>query len=168
MNYLSIGLPTDRIVYSVFYDKKLILYGANKLDSGNELEEKELIYNSIKMILKEHNIDIVAVKWVDYMHLKRKKALDLVSYRTLIKLACAELNVVYVELETYGWERYLEEITAKDKISIIKQGYNIKEVSNSKYVEKDFEPIADCIMLGEALAHKRLIAKPKQPINYKL
>lgn len=167
LNYLAIGSQVDRFVLALFNGKKLVKYGNFPFTSfnvGNMLAE---FYDRLYEIIDEKKVDVVVVKWFDYYRIERKKAFDLISYRTVIKLACSKLGVTYVEADTYGFEKYMTEITKESKIDIINKAYGLDLKVNKDFIIKDGEEVANTIMLGEAMAHQRIGKENRQYIQYK-
>jgi len=167
MNYLSIGTPTDRLAFAVFEDLRLKAYGDKLFSFTDIIYQSKETFEAIKSIIRANNIDIVVVKWIDYYRLKKGSAFDIIAFRSLIRLACATYNCIYLEVESYGWEKYILKEGKENKIDIINKGYGIDLKNNPLVHKDDQESVADAIMLGEAIAHQRLTAKPRQPINYK-
>lgn len=167
LNYLAIGSETDRFVLALFNGKTLSKYGNfpfASLNRGNVMEE---FYSRLDEILVVEEIDVVVVKWFDYYRIERKRAFDLISYRTIIKLACSRLGITYVEADSYGFEKYMTEITKESKIDIINKAYNLSLVVDRQFIRRDGEEVANTIMLGEAMAHQRISKENRQHIQYK-
>lgn len=167
MNYLAIGSETDRITYAFFMEKRLMVYDNIKFNSINESNKMLEFYSKLKHIITFHKVDILVVKWFDYYRIKRKEAFDLIGYRTIIKLVCSEHGITYIEADTYGFEKYMTEITKESKIDIINKAYELDLKVDKKFIENDGEEIANTIMLGEAIAHQRISKENRQHIQYK-
>ena len=56
--------------------------------------------------MKEHKIAFVVLQAIDFTKTKRSRALELVRVRTIIKLVCEKLGVVYTTPSTYGFDRF--------------------------------------------------------------
>ena len=168
MNYLSIGNPTDKISYAIFENSKLRAYGDYQFKSTDEINKAMELERSIMGLILNYKIDFVLVKWLDYLRLKRSLALDLVSFRSIIRLACGKTNTIYLEVDNYGWSKYLlEKNKSKYKVDVINKAYDLNLKNDINLMKGNQETIADCIMLGEAMAHNRITSKPRQPIVYK-
>ena len=167
MNYLAIGSQIDRFTIALFKDKTLARYGNIEFESINESNKMLEFYDHLGFIMETHKVDIVVVKWFDYHRIKRKQAYDLISYRTVIKLVCSKLGVTYVEADTYGFEKYMTEITKESKIDIINKAYGLYLKEDKEIIANDGEEIANTIMLGEAIAHQRISKENRQHIQYK-
>lgn len=168
MNYLAISSKTDRVGYAIFKGVKLIGYGNKPYENPDKLKQSLELEKIIDKIITFYRIDIMVVKWHDYMRMTRGKALSLISFRTILRLVCAKRGVVYLELDSYGWERFLlKDHSKKIKLEVIKSAYGIDLKDNPEIIEEDQESVADTIILGEAIAHQRIKAKPRQPIDFK-
>ena len=108
-------------------------------------------------LIIEHRVGVVATNKVAVEDYKKKDVRKIFEMRAIIELVCNQNKVVYIEQWTNGWERYITNgrNTARKKIEIVNKGYglDLKFDDNLLIGQQD---LADAIILGEAIAHRRL------------
>lgn len=143
MNVLAIGNETKEINFAIFGGE--ILKECGKI----EIVENLILHDSIYTTLKEHKIAFVVLQAIDFTKTKRSRALELVRVRTIIKLVCEKLGVVYTTPSTYGFDRFFfgdkiqEKKLEKEKLKITN---DIFDLSNTNV------DLANAIMLGWSFA----------------
>ena len=147
MKTLAIGNDTKIINFAIFYGNKLSSYG--KIEN----EANVTLYDSLSTILKENEIAFVVLQAIDFDKTTRRYALEAVKVRTVIKLVCEKLGVIYTTPSTYGFDRFF----FGDRI----QGKKLKDeklkIANDMYdLNIDNEDLAEAIILGWAFQKNQL------------
>ncbi len=157
MNILAISKSTNNISFALFQDKVLVKAQIKPFKEFESYKRKGEIYKMLLSLIAEYKIGIIVTNKVDVEDYKKKDVRKIFEMRAIIELACNQNNVVYIEQRTNGWERYITNgrNTARKKIEIVNKGYdlNLKFDDNLLIGQQD---LADAIILGEAIAHRRL------------
>ncbi len=158
MKTLAIGNETEQVCYAYFEGENLIEYG--KLQT----EHLDVLYETISAFAKDKGLSYIVVHGVDFENTKRRTALKLIRIRTIIKLICEQLGIVYATPSVHGWEKYLfgDRIQCKklalEKIEIVNRVYNIVtpglQYDSNDYQRNDLG-VADAIVMGSAFTTNR-------------
>jgi len=155
MKTLAIGNDTEQVCYAYFDGDKLTEYG--------KLQTKylDVMYETISAFAKDKGLSYIVVHGVDFENTKRRTALKLIRIRTILKLICEQLGIVYATPSVHGWEKYLfgDRIQGKklalEKIEIVNKVYDLK----LRHYELDFTAndlgVADAIVMGSAFTTNR-------------
>ena len=157
MNILAISKSTNNISFALFQDKVLATAQIKPFKEFESHKRKGEIYQMLTNLVVEYQVGVVVTHKVDVDDYKKKDVRKIFEMRAIIELVCNQNKVVYIEQGTNGWERYITNgrNTAKRKIDIVNKGYNL----NLKYDDNFLigqQDLADAIILGEAIAHRRL------------
>ena len=173
MNYLGIGLETDKVVWSVVKNDK----GGFNMNCGVEpilenqtaQQQAYYVYNFIYNLIKQYNIDFVINKWVNLNTYKKHNAFDLIRLKEKLLIACGKTNAIFIEPDTYGWEIYLaEKSKTKNKLAIIYKAYNIYLPNLfPNHTNKTYTDLANTIIITEAVALGRISGENKLKTDYK-
>lgn len=166
MRYLAISSASDKIAFSIFDNTTLKLFGIKLFETIDGVSQASELYDFIENLIKEHEIDILVVKWFDYYKLNNKRAFDLINYRSILRVVSGKNAVVYLEIDSYGYEKSLPS-ALNDKIRLLSNSYGINIGGNDKMLVNDLKSTVEAILLGEAIAHQRIHERFKQPIEYK-
>lgn len=141
MNTLSIGNNTEKLDYAIYFEKLLEKYGNINIDN------LETFYNDFYKLVKDNKIAWVIAIATDFDKTKRQTALHILKIRTVVKLVCEQLGVIYTTPSTYGWDKYFygDKIQPKklerEKVKIANEIFSIGLSENDN-------EIANAIMLG--------------------
>lgn len=172
MNYLGIGLETDKVVWSVVKSDENgfnMKCGIEPIASNLTAQQQVYyVYNYIYNLIKEYKIDYVINKWVNLNTYKKHNAFDLVRLKEKLLLACGFTNAIFVEPDTYGWEIYLaEKSRTKNKLEIIHKAYGL--ILYDLFPNQDnrtYTDLANTIIITEAVALGRISGENKLNTNY--
>jgi Holliday junction resolvasome RuvABC endonuclease subunit len=157
MNILAISKSTDNISFALFKEKVLVTAQIKLFKEFESHKRKGEIYQMLTDLIIQHQVGIVATNKVAVEDYKKKDVRKIFEMRAIIELVCNQNKVVYIEQWTNGWERYITNgrNTARKKIEIVNKGYglDLKFDNNLLIGQQD---LADAIILGEAIAHRRL------------
>ena len=158
MNYLAIAKETNMIAFAVFEDKKLKFFDKKFFYEYDEMTRHRDWHDHIVKMLQDYNIGVVVTHKVDEKRLLKSQLKNVWQIKAIIQIACLTQRVSFLEVSTTGWEKYITDgrPTAKKKISLINKGYGLDLKLDVKKPHQDDRHIADAIILGEAIAHKRL------------
>lgn len=152
LTYLSIAKEPYKLNYAVFKGKSLVKFGIKHISykqyTGNLILE---IKHSVKSLIDEYGVDIVVSHLIDEKLYLKPLLIDMTIQKTMVEYTCLENNILYIEFQTYGWERRLTRnvVTNFQKVKIINRGYGLK-------LTKQDHEIANAIILGEGVAHNVL------------
>ena len=155
MKYLAFSRAPNYIASSLFEDETLLEYNVITLNEYDSVLRMKEVYDKLNFVIKKIEPSIVVTHSIELGSVMKKDLERLSEIKALIKLACIENKVVYIEARTVGWEKkILGRITKANKLKLLKEGYDIdlRFVDMAPYEES----IADAIILGEAIAHRRL------------
>lgn len=143
MKILSLGNDTKNVSYAIFDGE--ILYEYGKIENV----EKISLYRSLYTLIEKHKLSFVVLKAVDLDKTTRRFALETIQARTLVKLACEMLGVIYTTPSTYGFDRFF----FGDKIQDKKLDLEKLKVTNELFdIENNDLDLANAIMLGWSFA----------------
>jgi Holliday junction resolvasome RuvABC endonuclease subunit len=127
----------------------LLRYGTAFYKSKNKTDRIIEIRDNINELLDEINPNIVVTQMLDLRHTLKRDLENIMNIRTILRLLCADKNIMYNEFCDIGWTKRLTNTkrpSKKAKLKIVRE-----------YSEKiDREEIADAIILGESVIHNRL------------
>ena len=176
MIYLGVALKTDEVITVVA--KPIVLKTKTKLDISFRIdkiteitEEKQATQylEILKNIIVENGVNVVVSKWVDFAHTKKFKGIDKARLKERLLIACGLTDTMFVETDTYGWEGYLTEKTnTHDKTKLIKEafGINLKDKKKYNYNYKQYQNLANTIIMTIGVASGKIKARPRQIITY--
>lgn len=152
MRYLAISKATTFFAYAIFEDETLIKVDTKNFKEFDSVLRMKEIYTTINDLIKENQPSVVVTHSLDIQKIMKKNLERITEQKAMIKLACIQNKVLYLEARTSGWEKYIFD----GKVTLSKKKEILKEY--------DFQPnfidfpsdIADAIILGEAVAHKRI------------
>jgi hypothetical protein len=155
VKYLAISKETTFFAYAVFEDETLSSVDFIQLTEFDDVLRIKQIYHFICALIEEHKPSVVVTHDVKIQKVLKKDLEKICDMRISIKLACLENKVLYLEARTYGWEKYIVggNVTNKKKTEILKNGYGINFTGWGALYGNE---MADAIILGEAIAHKRI------------
>lgn len=150
MNTLAVSNETDQLCFAYFEGENLKEYGKIATES------LESVYESIRAFAKDKKLAYIVVRATDLENVKRRTAIKLTRMRTILKLVCEQLGIVYATPSTNGWEKYLfgDRVQGaklvQEKIDIVNRVYDM-QLKHYKldYVAND-EGVADAIVMGSA------------------
>lgn len=141
MKIMAIGNETKEINFAIFNEN--ILKECGKI----EIVETLTLYENLTETIKKHEIAFVVLQAIDFGKTTRKRALEMVRVRTVIKLVCEVLGVVYTTPSTYGFDRFF----FGDKIQDKKLEKEKLKITNEIFdLENRSIDLANAIMLGWA------------------
>lgn len=158
MRILSISKTTTHIAYAMFEDTMLFEIDTIYYNTYREDLRLKMIYDKLSDIVKCQKIDILATHMVDYKKYMKKELRKIFEIRAILQLVCANYGVIYTEFKTDGWEYYITKgrNTPKKKLDIINKYYELDLEYNKDNFKDGKQDLADAIILGEGVAHKRL------------
>ena len=151
IRYLAISKAPNYLAYSVFRDEVLEEYGVETFREFDEVLRLKEVFNLIKEIISITLSNVVVTHSLEVEKLLKKDLERLTEFKAMIKLATLETHRLYLEARTMGWEKkILGRVTKARKLQLVHDGYDIQ--LDGVHAEN----IADAIILGEAVAHKRI------------
>lgn len=127
------------------------MYGVETLKEFDDVLRLKEILHTILNIINEAKPSVVVTHSLDIEKLLKKDLERITEFKAIIKLATIQTHRLYLEAKTTGWEKkILGRVTKAQKLKLIKNGY---EVELDGVFAGD---LADAIILGEAVAHKRI------------
>lgn len=150
MNTLAISNDTDNLCYAYFEGEKLKEYGKIATD------DLEALYESLTAFAKEKKLAYIVVQATDLDNVKRRTAIKLTRVRTILKLICEQLNIVYATPSVHGWEKYLfgDRVQGKalvlEKLDIVNMTYEIDLGFDIHNYRNNDSGVADAIVMGSA------------------
>lgn len=174
VNYLGIGTLTDRITWVVISkcletNKVRMTYGIKMFEKDLTMEQQSSkLVEEIIYLIKEHHITFVVNKWVDLAHIKTFEALDLVRHKERIIIACGMTNTIFIDPDSYGWEKYMaQKMRTNSRVKIVNKIYGIDIKSEHKGLGLTaYRDIADTIILTEGIAFGTIVGRNKQLMDY--
>ena len=159
MNLIAISTSNNYIAYAIFKDKMLHVADKIYLKSYDDKTQLKEIYDFIKLICKQYEIGILVSRLIHIEKVKKKDLRKIFEIRAIIKLASIEMKTLYFEPKLDGWERYITsgKNTLKKKLEIVNKRYDINLVYDENNFFNGEQEIANAIILGEAIAHKRVV-----------
>jgi hypothetical protein len=157
MRYLAISKSTTFFSYSIFEDEVLVSCNIITLKEFDSVLRIKEIYKNICDLILKFEPSVVVTHSLEVQKILKKDLEKITEMKTAIKLACIELKVLYLEAKTSGWEKYILEgkVTSNKKKVFLATKYGFMYVSINK---NHCDEIANSVILGEAVAHKRLHA----------
>jgi hypothetical protein len=158
MKYLAISKQKLFWAYAIFEETKLHKIGKvyfEELDKGKRLKEW---YEAVGNLIEQYKIGVLITHALNETSYNTKTQEIFVSMNTILQLSCVERKVLFIQAKTNGWEKYITKgrKTMKKKLDIVNKGYEL----DLKYKPNNFhdgdEQMADAVILGEAVAYKRL------------
>lgn len=152
LTYLSISKEPYSINYAVFKGKTLNDYGVVELKqmlyTGNIILE---VHKAIIDLIEKYKPTMITSQLIDEKKHTKHELRKIITNQTIIEYVCLTNDVLYVEFQTYGWEKRIlnNVLTPNQKVKVINSGYNLS-------LKKEQSSIADAIILGEGVAHNRL------------
>lgn len=147
MKVLALGNDTKNVSYAIFDGEILSSYG--KIENVENIA----LYHSLYTLIENNKIAYVVLKAIDLDKTTRRFALETIQARTLVKLACEQLGVIYTTPSTYGYDRFF----FGDKIQDKKLNEEKLRVTNELFdIKNDDLDLANAIMLGWTFARKEL------------
>ena len=146
------------MAYAIFEDKTLLEVDTFYFKDYREHLKLKAIYDELDDLLTLHQIDIVVAHLIDLNKVMKKHLQKIIEMRAIVKLLCANRGVIFKEFKTDGWEFYITRgrNTPKKKLDIVNEFYDIDLKYNKDNFKDGQQEIADAIILGEGVAHKRL------------
>lgn len=142
-------------------------YGYYKPQGKTAQQQSFEMYEKILELIKENDITFVVNKYIDLTHTNKFKGLDLARLKERILIACGQTNAIYIDPDTFGWERYMiEKANTPNKITIVNKAYGIDLKKDKSYTNEEYREIANTIVITEAVALGRINGKPRQFIDY--
>lgn len=158
MKYLAVAHNKDYIAWAHFQDK--LLHSADKITFNDFHENNQLneIYYRIIEIVESFNIGIMIVKELDIKQIKKEELSYYYKIRAILQLVATQYNVIFIESRIDGWELYITKgkNTVKKKLEIVNNGYALPFTEDEYNFYTDDVEVANAIILGEAMAHKRI------------
>ena len=157
MNYLSIANTTDYLAVAIFNDTVLEHCEWQHIEDFDEQKRMKRWFEYVSHLIHTYSIGVVVMHKISDKLTKTQ--IERVSkVQAIIQLACYENKVVFLTPKTDGWERYITggKNTLKKKLEIVNKGYDMNLVYDKNNFKVGFQDIADAIILGEAVAHKRI------------
>ena len=157
MNYLSIANTTDYLAVAIFNDTVLEHCECQHIEDFQEQKRMKRWFEYVSHLIHTYSIGVVVMHEISdkltKTHIERVS-----KVQAIIQLACYENKVVFLTPKTDGWERYITsgKNTLKKKLEIVNKGYDMNLVYDKNNFKVGFQDIADAIILGEAVAHKRI------------
>lgn len=126
-------------------------YGIEQYREFDDVLRMKEIFNLVKDIISKTQPSVIVTHSLDIEKTLKKDLERITEAKAMIKLACLETKRLYLEAKTTGWEKkILGRVTKAQKLKLIRDGYDID-------LESVFAgDMADAIILGEAVAHKRI------------
>lgn len=155
MNYLAISKAPKFVAFAYFEDTTLKEVDVRYFSEyDNVLRVKEM-YQVIRDLVFQYKPSVVITHSLEIQTVLKRDLERMTELRSMIKLVSIELKCLYLEARTNGWEKYIMNgrTTKARKTKIIKEAYNLDFDLDLVYVHE----ITDAIILGEAVAHKRLV-----------
>ncbi|NCU42439.1 MAG: hypothetical protein EOM19_07030 [Candidatus Moranbacteria bacterium] len=162
MKYLAIGKSYRFLALSLFEDlnNEVTLKEVRfiRFDDFNQSNIFKKAYETVVNYLSENVVSVVVTHKLNTKKILKKEIQRISEMRAIIQLACAEKKVFVVEPKTDGWEAYITKgrNTFAKKRDIVENGYDI-DLSSICKNEDEYKVLVDTIVLGEALANKRLM-----------
>ena len=147
---LAISNDTEKLTYAFFEGEILKDYG--RIETDNLSEMHEMIYQ----LAREVKLSFIVVHALDFDKCKRRTALKLMRVRSILKMVCEKLGIVYATPSTHGWEKYYfgDKIQGRklweEKVRIVNEVYELSLTYDEEEIEKQGQWIADAIVLGSA------------------
>ena len=157
MNYLSIANTTDYLAVAIFNDTVLEHCEWQHIEDFDEQKRMKRWFEYVSHLIHAYAIGVVVMHKISDKLTKTQ--IERVSkVQAIIQLACYENKVVFLTPKTDGWERYITsgKNTLKKKLEIVNKGYDMNLVYDKNNFKVGFQDIADAIILGETIAHKRI------------
>ena len=157
MKYLSIANTTDYLAVAIFNDTVLEHCEWQHIEDFDEQKRMKRWFEYVSHLIHAYSIGVVVMHKISDKLTKTQ--IERVSkVQAIVQLACYENKVVFLPTKTNGWEKYITsgKNTLKKKLDIVNKGYDLELVYNKDNFKLGFQDIADAIILGEAVAHKRI------------
>lgn len=158
MKYLAVSNNNNYFAWA-FFDNKM-LHSVDKFyyKEYNPYKQTKEIYDYLLDIIEQYQIGIIVIKKVDIRNIKKEHLYLHFKIRSIIELLVAQKNLIYNESKIDGWELYIThgKNTTKRKLKIVNEGYDVWFDENEKNFLFDDVEIANAIILGEAVAHRRI------------
>ena len=151
MKLLSINSNPYTIDFAVFdYETKSLLeYGTAFYKEKTSTERIVEIRNDLTELLEITDPVIVVTQMLDLRHTLKRDLENIMMIRTILRLLCANKNIMYNEFKSWGWSKRLTNMkrpSKKAKLKIVRE-----------YSEKiDREEICDSIILAESVVWNRI------------
>lgn len=157
MKYLSIANTTDYLAVAIFDDITLEHCEWQHIEDFQEQKRMKRWFEYVSHLIHTYSIGVVVMHEISDK-LSKKQIERVSKVQAIIQLACYENKVVFLTPKTDGWERYITsgKNTLKKKLEIVNKGYDMNLVYDKNNFKVGFQDIADAIILGEAIAHKRI------------
>jgi uncharacterized protein (UPF0335 family) len=109
------------------------------------------VFNLMNEIIISTQTSVVVTHSLEIEKILKKDLERITEFKAMIKLATIQTHRLYLEAKTTGWEKkILGRVTKAQKLKLIRDGYEIE-------LDGVFAgDLADAIILGEAVAHKRI------------
>lgn len=157
MNYLSIANTTDYLAVAVFNNTELEHCEWQYIEDFDEQKRMKRWFEYVSHLIHAYSIGVVVMHEISDK-LTKKQIERISKVQAIVQLACYENKVVFLPIKSNGWERYITngKNTLKKKLEIVNKGYGMNLVYNKDNFKLGFQDIADAIILGESVAHKRI------------
>jgi len=151
IRYLAISKAPNYLAYAVFRDEVLEEYGVETFREFDEVLRLKEVFNLVTEIIGSTKTHVVVTHSLDVEKLLKKDLERLTEFKAMIKLSTIQTQRLYLEAKTTGWEKkILGRVTKARKLQLVHDGYDVQ--LDGVHAEN----IADAIILGEAVAHKRI------------
>lgn len=151
MKFLSINFSPYTLDFCVFdyNSKNLLEYGTAYYKSKNKTDRIVEIRDNINELLDTIKPNIVVSQLLDLRHTLKRDLEHISQIRTILRLLCANKNIMYNEFKVIGWSLRLTNTKRPSKKAKLKIA--------REYSEKiDREEIANAIILGESVIWNRI------------
>lgn len=152
---LAISNDTEMLTYAFFEGEKLKDYGRISV------EELYIMHRMITDFARTYKLAYVVVHAIDLENCKRRTALKLMRVRTILKLVCEQLGIVYSSPSTSGWEKYYfgdriqGKKLAQEKVAIVNKVYGLDLTYDDEQIINQGQWVADAIVLGSAFTQNQ-------------
>lgn len=158
MIYLSLSYNKRYLAWSLFDGQKLERVDKFYFNDFQQYHQMNELHNYLAGLIEHYKVGIVVVKQIDVKDYKKEEIAYVYKVRGIIEAICGMLRLIYIEARTNGWEYYIlnGKVTNKRKLKIVNDGYGtFFSQDKSNFILDDVE-IANAVILGEAMAHRRL------------
>jgi hypothetical protein len=153
MKYLAISRTPYYVAYAHFVGEHLDNYGKVSIRSLDDMKRVLEIERILADLIQQFRPNFVLTHLLDRERVMKKDIEKIVEIRTILKLVCEKMNVVYSEFQTSGWELKItnSKPTAYQKLKLLNEGYKLEGNETVEDIE-----VANAIILAEGVAYQRL------------
>lgn len=158
MRYLAISHNNNYFGWAFFEQKMLHSVDKFYYKEYNPYHQTKELYDYLLNLVIEKEIGVIVIKKVDIRTVKKEHLHMHFKIRSIIELIVSQRNIIFNESKIDGWELYIThgKNTTKRKMLIVNKGYDTFFDKDDKNFLFDDVEIANAIILGEAVAHRRI------------